>query len=250
MSHGPRRNKDGRPAILLILVMLVLASVVSVRLAWAGPGAKFLKGAAAGAALLEFGKRAYGAYRDAKVDGETDPLRDCMLAIYGDPKAQSGTPYKEAETYLQNQRRLGQEDAFDIALSSLVDICEAHAVRPYGDLVRAYYAAVNNRANKFFTRYQKRFLSCEWVENIADRCYSRMPAADHVRLDGETAAARRIFCGLNQTERTILILRGMFGAKFSELAQELGLTTQQAHDVYHNTLRRVQSQLRTACMME
>lgn len=64
---------------------------------------------AAGAALMEFGKRAYGAYQDATVDGESDPLRDCMLALYGDPNAQSGTAFKEAESYLQSRRRLAKD---------------------------------------------------------------------------------------------------------------------------------------------
>lgn len=237
----------------LILLALVLLSAAGSRSAWAGPGSKLLKdvaAGAAGAALLELGKRAYGAYRDSKVDDEVDPLRECMLAIYGDPKAQTGTPYKEAESYLQSQRRLGNDDATDIAMSSLLDICEAHVSRPYSDLVRAYYVAVNNRANKFYTRYQRRYMSCERVGEVADRCYSRMPAADHIRLPGETAAARRVFCGLSPAERTILTLRSMFGIKFSELGQQLGITSQQAHDVYHNTVRRVQSQLRAACMLE
>lgn len=237
--------------LLLLGVSLGLLTALS-RPSDAGPGSKFLKDVAAGAAgvaLLELGKKAYATYRDGKLDGEPDALRDCMLAIFGDPKKQNQAPYAEAANFLQRQRRLDSDTAADIAMSSLVDICEAHVSRPYFDLIKAYYTAVANRANKTYTRYQRRFMACDNLEPWAARCDSPRPAQDQVRLPGEIAAARRFFCALDATERSVLVLRGMLGLSFADVGREAGLSAQQAHDLYHNARRRVQSQLETQCGM-
>lgn len=243
-------NRIGRWLLVLGAALGILS--VQPRKSDAGPGGKFLKDVATGAAgvaLLELGKKAYAAYSDGKLDKEPDALRDCMLAIYGNPKQQDQAPYTEATTFLQRQRRLDSDTASDIAMSSLVDICEAHVSRPYSDLVRAYYTAVTNRANKTYTRYQRRYLSCDNVEPWATRCGTPGPAQDQVRLPGEIAAARRFFCALDATERIVVLLRGMLGMSFADVGREAGLSAQQAHDVYHNARRRVQSQLQTQCGM-
>ncbi len=247
-------NPIGRWLLLLGVALGILTAQPSS--SDAGPGSKLLKEIAtgvAGVALLELGKKAAASYRDSKLDQEPDALRDCMLAIYGNPKQQNQAPYAEATSFLQRQRRLDSDTASDIAMSSLIDICEAHVSRPYSDLVRAYYTAVANRANKTFTRYQRRFLACDSqnsLENLlAARCDSPRPAQDQVRLPGEIAAARRFFCALDATERSVIILRGMLSMSFADVGREAGLSAQQAHDLYHNARRRVQSQLETQCGM-
>lgn len=238
-SLHSRRNRLAAVAMALSLLAMCIGQ------AWAGP----LKDAAV-AALREVGKQAVTNIQDRKLDQEPDALRDCMLVIFGNPNAPSPTPYSEAKTFLQTQRRLDLDRASDIAMSSLIDICEVHVIRPYTDLVRAYYTAVNNRANNVFTRYQRRFLACDSVEEQANRCTSSPAAADRVRLPGELTAARSAYCALEPMARSALRLRAMLGAKFSDVGRELGMSAQQAHDLYHNALRRVQSQLRARCYMD
>lgn len=63
----------------------------------------------------------------------------------------------------------------------------------------------------------------------------------------QTDVARRIWCTLRQDERTVIAGHAMLGKRFAEIGQEQGLTSRQAHDLYHNPLRRIQARLTAAC---
>jgi DNA-directed RNA polymerase specialized sigma24 family protein len=151
---------------------------------------------------------------------------------------------------LQWSRRMDQGAAEDIAYSALIDLCIRHSSQPYANLVAAYRQASVNRANNFYSRYLRRYATCENVALLADRCQQRggFYAQDEgFRLRSQIDVARRAWCGLSGDEQQILLDRAMSSMKYSEIGTKNGLTARQAHDRYHNTLRRVQAQVRAAC---
>jgi DNA-directed RNA polymerase specialized sigma24 family protein len=183
---------------------------------------------------------------------EPDPFKECIRALMAANPAQNDgrSVVNTLLGALQGQRRLAKEDAEDIAYSALVDICVRHSSTPYQALGNAYYRAGVNRANKFYRRYRQRYLSCEAVEDLAESCRLAQPWARpdaNARLHAEVEVTRRSLCNISDVELQVLVARGIEESSFAEVGKKLGLTTDQAHDTYHNTLRRVQAQVKTAC---
>ena len=90
MTRPPKRSLHLPWNVLFVLAMAVGSFAGFPRPGWAGP-VKDKLAEAAGAALRELGKQAASA-QDRKFDQEPDALRDCMLAIYGDPSARPQAP--------------------------------------------------------------------------------------------------------------------------------------------------------------
>jgi DNA-directed RNA polymerase specialized sigma24 family protein len=241
-----------RRGVCALLIGLIVWSALSIRPAAAGPKAKLLGdlvSAAIGLAAVHYGKQAL---IERGLEGEEDPFRRCLIALTAPPsdKSTEQSATQQLVAHLQWNRRLDKGTAEDIAYSALVDLCIRHSSQPYANLVAAYHQASVNRANNFYSRYLRRYATCENVALLADRCQLRggFYAQDEgFRLRSQIDVARRAWCGLSGDEQQILIDRAMSSMKYSEIGTKNGLTARQAHDRYHNTLRRVQAQVRTAC---
>lgn len=166
--------------ISLALIGILALGAWAPRTAAAQSKGKFLKDvvvAAVGILAAKKGAKALADYQQRKaaedLEADADPFRDCFISLMTQPEApnQKPTVDKLLEN-LQYQRRLAKEDAQDIAFSSLVDVCENHARRPYDNLANAFFRAGLNRANKYWSRYRRRYFSCEDIVNLADSCQS------------------------------------------------------------------------------
>ena len=246
-SHQIRRR-----GLCALLIGLMVWSALSIRPAAAGPKAKLLGdlvSAAIGLAAVHYGKQAL---IERSLEGEEDPFRRCLIELAAPPsdKSSEQSAAQQLVAYLQGNRRLDKGTAEDIAYSALVDLCVRHSTQPYANLVAAYYKASVNRANNFYSRYLRRYATCENVTLLEERCPLRggFYAPDEgVRLRSQIDVARRAWCGLSGDDQQIILDRAVNSMKYVELGTKNGLTARQAHDRYHNTLRRVQAQVRAAC---
>lgn len=261
MSTAPQlpspRSPGCQPArhhrrLCALLVGLMVWSALSIRPAAAGPKAKLLGdliSAAIGLAAVHYGKQALA---ERGLEGEEDPFRRCLVELTAPPsdKSTEQSAAQQLIAHLQWNRRLDKGTAEDIAYSALVDLCLRHSARPYDNLVAAYYKASVNRANNFYSRYLRRYATCENIALLADRCQLRggFYAPDEgIRLRSQIDVARRVWCSLSSEDQQLLIDRAINSMKFSDLGTKNGLTTRQAHDRYYNTLRQVKAQVQAAC---
>jgi DNA-directed RNA polymerase specialized sigma24 family protein len=153
---------------------------------------------------------------------------------------------------LQHDFRMDKPTAEDIVYAVVVDLCLRHSTQPYDNLGAAFYRASANRAIKYYRRYQLRYRTCENIEDLAASCPirfgNRFPRPDaNVRLNSEVDVARRAWCSLTLQDQQILANRAIGAQTFAQIATEIGLTSGQAKDRYHNTLRRVQAQVARTC---
>lgn len=257
-------DSDGNghpPKVRLVCIAVVAVLVLgpgAPRTAAAQSKGKFLKDVVVAAVSILAAKKAaktLAEYEQRKaaddLESDEDPFRDCFVSLMAQPAAQDQkTTLEKLLANLQYQRRLAKEEAEDVAYSSLVDVCENHARRPYNNLANAFFQAGINRANKYWARYRRRYVSCENIATLADSCQSpndwgARPDAN-TRFARELDVARRAWCSLEQQEVSIIIDHAV-GKPFADIAQKNGLTARQAHDLYHNAIRRVRAQVANAC---
>lgn len=233
----------------VLLLCLLCCAMMAPRRGEAGPKSRLLgKLAAVGVAALaaKLGTDASAA-PDVR-EAEPDPFKQCIhdLMAVSQAKDPPQSAVGELLGSLQGMFRLPQADAEDIAYAVLVDICMRHSTSPYSSLGGAYYRAGANRALKFYRRYQLRYLSCDRIEDLAIACPTnrRWPPPDaNARLNAEVDIARRAVCSLTTREQQVLYARAVDEKSFAEVGKITGMTTGQAHDTYHNALRRVQAQV-------
>lgn len=247
-----------RPLLSAVLIGVLVLAVLPIRQAAAGPKGRILRELATAAAV------ALGAHYGAKAlaerntereqENEADPFKQCFIDLFSQ---QAGEDSKDSAVTqvldgLQHDFRMDKPTAEDIVYAVVVDLCLRHSTQPYDNLGAAFYRASANRAIKYYRRYQLRYRTCENIEDLAASCPirfgNRFPRPDaNVRLNSEVDVARRAWCSLTLQDQQILANRAIGAQTFAQIATEIGLTSGQAKDRYHNTLRRVQAQVARTC---
>lgn len=149
---------------------------------------------------------------------------------------------QKVRVLLMKSYRLSEDDAFDIARDALIDVCVAHARRPYQAPGAVLVVAAANNAKDDWKR-RKRF-RC----GITEEPPSCGPAPDDfTRFGGELKIAERALCGEDEQHRAVFLLRLHYGLEFAAIGGTLRISEDDARSKFNNALRRVQKRVRDAC---
>lgn len=163
--------------------------------------------------------------------------RDPVAACLDELTAQTGDAPSPAQRAVAQVCRGRQPcDAEDIVHEKLIDICLRHADTPYDNLIGAFRRAVRNAR---IDRLRSPFVFCT-IEEAPAACFVRHPEQDDgIRLPGERALLRRLWCGLDGVTQKIVTLRVMEGYSFREIGRQVGLTEAKAKNTHHNALKKL-----------
>ncbi len=144
--------------------------------------------------------------------------------------------------YVQRIFRIPREDALDLVRDTLVDVCVAHARKPYLRLGAVLMTAAQNSARSDWKR-RSRF-RCGITEEPA----SCTPAPDeNVRFASEQQVLQRALCDEDEQHRAVIYLRLHEGLEFAPIGRELGIPEDHARAKYNNAIRRLKSRIQEAC---
>lgn len=171
-----------------------------------------------------------------KVEAEDWRFTACLLQLYAQADG-------EVATMLQRTFRIDRADASDLARETLLQVCLAHARKPYRNAAAALTEAARRRAVDDYRKIRRR--ECALPEEEGLVC-GWQADQDEVRLDGERQALRRAVCGLPSRSRVALEAwaRGESG---KEIAAELGVSETEANNITQNAIKKLRRELERAC---
>ncbi len=156
------------------------------------------------------------------------------------PAKRTTTAFDRATRYLARGFRMDLEDAHDLAMKALIDVCAAEGRTRFDNPAGAFMTAAKNLAIKRFKRgrYQATYATtvqaCAFLE------------LEEVRLDVEVPVIRALIESLPADDQSALYMWAR-DYDHKEIAAELGITSRRSRDMIGNTLKRLRKAVENAC---